>query len=91
MGEAFFTMAGIFAEMERNYISERTRAAIARKKEMGIHCGRPSVYDPEKFELYRHMLEDKGMHHARAEKLAGFSQSSYRRYKARLASGELTG
>lgn len=89
MGEAFFTMAGIFAQMERDYISERTKAAIARKKELGIHCGRPSVYDPEKFELYRHMLEDKGMHHKRVQKLVGFSEASYRRYRARIASGEL--
>jgi DNA invertase Pin-like site-specific DNA recombinase len=32
MGEMFFTMMAGFAEMELNLISERTRAALRRRK-----------------------------------------------------------
>ncbi len=35
MGRMFFTMAAAFAEMERNMISERTRAALGHKRDTG--------------------------------------------------------
>ena len=34
-------MLGAFAELERNLISERTRAGVAAAKSRGKHCGRP--------------------------------------------------
>ncbi len=41
MGKAFLGMLGVFAQLERDTISERTRDALAHKKVMGVHCGRP--------------------------------------------------
>ena len=35
------------SEMERNLISERTKAALKRLKEQGVKIGRPSTYPPE--------------------------------------------
>lgn len=47
------TMAGV-AELERNFISERTRSALAAKKVVGARLGRPSTL-PE--ELVREIVD----------------------------------
>ena len=39
MGKMFLTMAAGFAEMERNLIAERTKAALERKRERGERLG----------------------------------------------------
>ncbi len=41
-GKAMLTVIAAFAEMERNYISERTRAALAAKKARGERLGNPA-------------------------------------------------
>jgi DNA invertase Pin-like site-specific DNA recombinase len=40
-GKAMARMAGVFAELERDLIAERTKAALAVKKEQGVKLGRP--------------------------------------------------
>jgi DNA invertase Pin-like site-specific DNA recombinase len=40
-GKAMLTVIAAFAEMERNYISERTRSALASKKARGERLGNP--------------------------------------------------
>jgi site-specific DNA recombinase len=40
-GKAMLTVIAAFAEMERNYISERTRSALATKKARGERLGNP--------------------------------------------------
>jgi site-specific DNA recombinase len=40
-GKAMLTVIAAFAEMERNYISERTRSALAAKKARGERLGNP--------------------------------------------------
>ena len=40
MGEAFFQIAGVFAELERGMINARTKAGIAKAKIDGIKFGR---------------------------------------------------
>lgn len=40
MGKAFFQIALVFAELERNMISERTKAGIAARKAEGVRFGR---------------------------------------------------
>lgn len=41
MGRAFYGLLGIFAQLERDFVSERTKAALGRKKEKGEKVGRP--------------------------------------------------
>jgi DNA invertase Pin-like site-specific DNA recombinase len=40
MGQAFFGMLAVFAQLESDMTAERTRASMARKKELGIIIGR---------------------------------------------------
>lgn len=44
-GRAMLQMLAIFAEMERGFIVERTRAGLAAKREQGIVGGRPKAVD----------------------------------------------
>ncbi len=41
-GKVMLTVIAAFAELERNYISERTRSALAAKKARGEHLGNPA-------------------------------------------------
>lgn len=43
MGRMFLTMAAGFAELERNLISERTKAALQYKKAQGMILGAPAL------------------------------------------------
>lgn len=49
-GKAMLTVIAAFAEMERNYISERTRSALAAKRARGERLGNPAfgVLDGER-------------------------------------------
>ncbi|RYE14947.1 MAG: recombinase family protein [Rickettsiales bacterium] len=40
MGKAFFQIAGVFAELERNMINSRTKEGIKHAKERGVKFGR---------------------------------------------------
>jgi DNA invertase Pin-like site-specific DNA recombinase len=45
-GKAMFGMMGVFAEFEREIITERIHAGIARARAQGRHLGRPRVEGP---------------------------------------------
>jgi len=42
LGKAFFTLAAMFAELERSILIERVRAGMARARAEGKHIGRPA-------------------------------------------------
>ncbi len=46
-GKAMARMAGVFAELERDLIAERTKAALTVKKAQGVKLGRPIVLSDE--------------------------------------------
>lgn len=46
MGKCFFQIRNAFSELERNLISERTRAGMKAAKQRGVHCGRPLALKP---------------------------------------------
>ena len=43
MGKAFLGISAVFAELERNLIAERTRAALGVKKSRGERLGTPKL------------------------------------------------
>lgn len=47
MGKAMANMAAVFAELERDFISQRTRDALAVRKSQGVRIGRPSNVPPD--------------------------------------------
>jgi DNA invertase Pin-like site-specific DNA recombinase len=54
LGRASFTLAAMFAELERSTLSERVRAGMARARAEGKHVGRPErVVDLEELRRLR--------------------------------------
>lgn len=70
MGRMFLTMTAAFAELERNLISERTKAALQYKKAHGDRLGAPAmgfrvengeaVEDPQEVETVRYIVQLRG-------------------------------
>lgn len=50
MGKAFFTFMAVFAQLESDLISERTKAGIARRAELGYPTGRKPKLSRKQFE-----------------------------------------
>ena len=53
---AMVQMIGIFAELEKNIISRRTKDSLAYKKSIGVKLGRPSALTPDKIEQLEFMV-----------------------------------
>lgn len=53
---AMVQMIGIFAELEKNIISRRTKDALAYKQSIGVKLGRPSALTPDKIEQLEFMM-----------------------------------
>lgn len=60
MGKAFFRMGLIFAELERDLISERTKAGIAIRRAQGVRFGQPhSIKDNQlRLDAFRPHVDD---------------------------------
>lgn len=56
MGQMFFTIAGAFAQFERDLIRERTNAGLAIAREQGRVGGRPPALDEDGIDSVRQML-----------------------------------
>lgn len=56
MGRMFFTVAGAFAQLERDQIRERTNAGLAAAREQGRTGGRPVALDEDGIDSVRQML-----------------------------------
>lgn len=63
-----------FAEMERNLLSERTKAALAHKRAIGITLGRPKVFSLET-RIKIQELRAQGETYERISKLTGVSRT----------------
>jgi len=62
-GKAMLTVIAAFAEMERNYIAERTRSALAAKKARGERLGNPAFGALDGEQAVHHVVRElRGRH-----------------------------
>lgn len=61
MGKCFYQIQTAFAELERNLISERTKAGMEAAKARGVQLGRPKRLKPKQIVRVRQMLAE-GQH-----------------------------
>jgi len=69
MGKCFFQIRNAFAELERNLISERTKAGLDEAKRRGVQLGRPRS-------MCVHQIQDACRRHARGEAMAKIAARS---------------
>lgn len=80
MGELFYNLMAIFADLELEFIKERQRAGIEVAKKEGRYKGRPAK-DIKDWEQISQEVERKELSIDRACKLLGISRSSFYRRK----------
>ncbi|RLE85041.1 MAG: hypothetical protein DRJ67_09545 [Thermoprotei archaeon] len=76
-------LLGILYELERQFISERTKAGLARARAQGKHIGKKPKLSERDILLMRRMLEE-GVPIARIARRLGVARSTIYRYMARL-------
>lgn len=77
-GEAYVFALGLAARIEREMISERTKSALAVRKQQGIKLGRPegkSKLDERREEIEKY--QKLGLNQTSISKLLGVSRSCY--------------
>lgn len=79
MGKAFFYMAAVFAEIEHEYLVERTNAGLVAARAKGNKGDRPRV-DADDVNLALKMRESGEYSVKEILKATGLSQSTYYRY-----------
>lgn len=101
-GLAFAQVAAVFAQLERDLISQRTREALAEKRRQGIVGGRPTELPPEfdervyldrtegglSFHAIARQLDEEGLRPPRggAQWNKNTVERAYRRHLRRLGS-----
>lgn len=59
VGRMLYGQLSVFAEFEREQISERTKAGMAAAKARGVHVGRPRKLTPEQIKTAREKIATK--------------------------------
>lgn len=83
MIEGMFKLLGVFAELERNIISQRTRSGVANAREKGKVLGRPKTTlenIPELFFKYYPKFKSGEINKAEFSRLARLSYPSVYKY-----------
>ena len=83
---AMVQMIGIFAELEKNIISRRTKDALAYKQSIGVKLGRPSALTVDKIEQLEFMVSRGKSVKEMCEKLGISKPTYYKWLKAHQAS-----
>ncbi len=89
-GRANWQMIGVFAELERSMIIQRTRAGLAAAKERGARLGRPSKLTAEQVAMARRQL-DSGEPPSMVVRGYGVSQSTLYLHLSRTTRNETAG
>ena len=74
MSKTMVTLFGLFAEIERDLISERTKRGMARARERGARIGRPAGPGPSKLDAFREDIAElyrAGVAHAAIARYLG--------------------
>lgn len=80
MGKCMYQVRNAFAELERNFIRERTIAGIEAARKRGKVIGRPQKLNTEQVESIRHVLaREPGVTRATIAKSYGVSLSTLHR------------
>jgi len=83
MTDGMLKMMGVFAEMERNMISQRVKSGMVNAKEKGATLGRPvTTLDtlPKEFLKHYKIYADKQITQAELGKLCGITRQSVNKY-----------
>ena len=80
---AMVQMIGIFAELERNIISRRTKDSLAYRKSIGVKLGRPSALTVDKIEQLEFMVSRGKSVKEMCEKLQISKPTYYKWIKSR--------
>jgi DNA invertase Pin-like site-specific DNA recombinase len=80
---AMVQMIGIFAELERNIISRRTKDSLAYRKSIGVKLGRPSALTADKVEQLEFMVSRGKSVKEMCEKLSISKPTYYKWIKSR--------
>lgn len=59
-GRALFRINSVFAELEREVLSERTKAGMAARKRAGVHVGRPRALTPSQIDHAAELMKAAG-------------------------------
>ena len=78
-GRALWQMIGVFAELERSIIRERTRAGLEAARRRGSRIGRPPVLDADRLKEARSMIAGGMTVIDAAERLAVSKSTLYQR------------
>lgn len=81
VGQAMLTLSGVFAQLERDLIAERTKAGVERAKARGVKFGQPKKFaaDGPEVASMRRMLSE-GMSVARVAKAFSVAPATIRNY-----------
>lgn len=83
MTEGMLKMMGVFAEMERNMISQRVKSGMKNAKAKGKKIGRPETTKdniPDKFWKYYKMYQDKQLNVVEFARVMGCARSTIYKY-----------
>ena len=74
--KTMITLFGLFAELERDLVSARTKESLAAKQEAGVRLGRPKGPGKSKLDPHAHQIREfigKGVSLASIAKILGTS------------------
>lgn len=78
-GKALYGIMSVLAQLERDLISERTKAGLQAARRRGRRAGRPPSLTPEKRELAVRLIED-GKGRAEVARMIGIAPATLRRH-----------
>lgn len=90
MTNAFLQISGVFAELERNIISERVKSGMRNAKAKGVHTGRSKTTAeniPPQFIKYYEQYKDGSINLSELSRLANITRPSAYKY-IKILSGD---